>query len=235
MTVFISKEDAKPGSFIYRQHISSFGGYNTMQLTNTGTIALHYEDEWTIVPGFNGSHGEVLLRVVQRHFALIDTSRVLREGLHGYIKSQTRTVRDRGCPGQMAAPKKPIDAFTSAPAGAGERVDWFLPSARTSAGSVASVSVGCDGSTSPLFWGVVFLFFSRSSIDFKTAGAIMLQRPQPQPPRPSGRICSCALIIERVFIVFPRVVLLGGGGVGGTARGASSVRELEATAATHAA
>ena len=44
LTVFLSKENGKPGSFVYRQRISSSAGYNTLSSIG-GKVAVLFEQE----------------------------------------------------------------------------------------------------------------------------------------------------------------------------------------------
>ena len=53
-TLFISKQQGKPGSFTYRQHIDEAGGYSTLAMADHNTIALLYEQEWTIDKSASG-------------------------------------------------------------------------------------------------------------------------------------------------------------------------------------
>eukprot|EP01052_Picozoa_sp_SAG31_P025977 SAG31_NODE_2318_length_5944_cov_17.470488_2_plen_1296_part_00 len=60
MSLFLSKKNGRPGSFVYHQHIHSSGGYSTLAMTDSGDIALLFEQEWAIdtsKPGIPaGSH-----------------------------------------------------------------------------------------------------------------------------------------------------------------------------------
>jgi hypothetical protein len=54
LTVFVSKQSGKPGSFTYRQHISDSAGYNTLAAMEGGVVALLFEQEWALDPSTSG-------------------------------------------------------------------------------------------------------------------------------------------------------------------------------------
>ena len=82
LTVFLSKENGKPGSFVYRQRISSSAGYNTLSSIG-GKVAVLFEQEWALNPNSSGipagSHAVDGAQTIT--LALLDPNSIPKQGV----------------------------------------------------------------------------------------------------------------------------------------------------------
>eukprot|EP01052_Picozoa_sp_SAG31_P008739 SAG31_NODE_446_length_15587_cov_29.651989_2_plen_1247_part_00 len=86
-TIFLSKQRGEPGSFVYRQHISQAGGYSTLAMVNASTVAVLFEEEWTIDPTASGkpAGSHAVLGHGGLSLGLVATQTILDGGDQGFV------------------------------------------------------------------------------------------------------------------------------------------------------